>query len=994
MPDGSEFHIGNGYGNLYRLNTVEYANLCHFDRHESPTLNTWHLRLGHLHQNAVKMLFDKGMATKGSYTGREIEKCVGCVLGKQHRDSFPTKSGRRATKLLEIVHTDVFGPTQVASMGKSRYFVTFIDDFSRYVYVYTLQAKSQVFGVLKEYVAMVENQTGNKVKCLRSDNGGEYTSKAVESFLKAKGIVHETTIPNTSEQNGVAERMNRTLMENARSMLCHAQLPRKFWAEAVSTAAFLRNRSPTVAVPEKTPFERWFGYKPSLNYLRVFGCDAYAHIAKGKRRKLDPKATRCIMVGYCSGSKGYRLWDVEKQCIVNRRDVSFFENAFTRDKMSGKNVEETYGFANLPDLPGETEKEPENAVPGLDEVVNDEVPANQGENAEEEGDPGGENDVESEYGSVDSDSDDTVQEEPVNLPEDGQNQAGVAPPVGAIFRDPKIDVQNIVQGQRIRKQPDRFEASGKVAKSVVRSIEPKTIAEAWNGKDGDLWKKATDDEYEALQKNGTYKLVPLPKGRKVVGCKWVFAIKRKPDGSVGRYKARIVVQGFSQERGIDYNEVYAPVARGNTIRTVLALSNHLDWEVHHMDVKTAFLNGDIDSEVYVKQFPGYEDKDHPDYVCKLEKNLYGLKQGARCWNSKFDEYVQKIGYKKCSSEACVYVKTRKDAKSGAESRLILVLYVDDILLASGDLGMIEDEKVLLKKGFEMEDLGEAHFILGMSIKRDRKKRLLTIDQKQYLLDILDRFGMTDCNPIDTPLEPGKRYDRLKPGEAGADEKRFQAIIGCLTFAMTATRPDLSAAVGALSQFMAAPSQEHMGAAKRILRYVKRTLDYGLTFDGTGGSILTGYSDADWAGDLVERRSTSGYTFQFCGGTISWSSKRQSVVARSSTEAEYIAMSQAAAEAVWLRRFLRDLGFAQSSPTTIYADNLSAMALSRNPLFHNRTKHIDVQYHYIRECVLNTIIEPVHVSSEEMVADVLTKGLARPKFRYFCGKLCVGSVFLP
>jgi len=251
--------------------------------------------------------------------------------------------------------------------------------------------------------------------------------------------------------------------------------------------------------------------------------------------------------------------------------------------------------------------------------------------------------------------------------------------------------------------------------------------------------------------------------------------------------------------------------------------------------------------------------------------------------------------------------------------------------------------------------------------------------------------MTECVPVDTPMETGKRYDQLKPGEPAADKALYHAMIGSLTYAMTAIRPDLSAAVGMLSQFMSNPSHEHMLAAKRVLRYVKGTLDYGLRFESRRGSELVGYSDADWAGDLVTRRSTSGYVFQFGGGTISWSSKRQSVVAKSSTEAEYMAMSHAAGETVWLRRFIKHFECDVGKPTTLFADNLGAMALSKNPMYHSRTKHIDVQFHFIRECVENGQISLQHVSTGEIYADVLTKDLARPKFRYFRDKLGVVPV---
>ena len=1030
---GEKLAVGHGFGGLYRLNTTDFANMALMYAKSEPSLSLWHARLGHLHADAVKLLADQGWVEKMRVGSRQMDGCTGCVLGKQHRESFPKKTERRATELLGIVHSDVCGPLQEASIGGSRYFVTFIDDFSRFTWVYFLKSKSQVFDCFKEFVNMAETSTGGKVKILRSDNGGEYKSKSMSEFRKSRGIVHELTVPYTPEQNGVAERMNRTLVESARSMMSHAKLPVRFWAEAIGTAAYLRNRSPTVAVKGMTPFERWFGRKPSLSQLRIFGCDAYAHIAKEKRRKLDPKSKLCVFVGYGNYVKGYRLYDPALDDVIHARNVVFFEETFSYVRAAGsKKPVQRDPFGGVPGIPlwkpGGEDKPPGGPKPatGNPEINPDDDPGDLGEDgsssyfsgfgensfgleSDVESDrtgTGNQSDVESARNGDHSDAESDRNGDKSDAGSDGnvpgnlgnQVDPGAEPEqkpatAGKVFRDPKIDVGNIVEGTRQRKPREPFDAAANMAALTVSASlgEPRHIKDAWNGPDGPHWKEATDNEMKSLIDRGTWKLVPLPTDRKKVGCKWVFKIKRKADGTVDRHKARLVGQGFSQEHGKDYDEVFAPVARGNAIRTVLALANHLDWHIHQMDVKTAFLNGDLDHEIYMSQPPGYIDKKHPDYVCKLQRSLYGMKQSARCWNEKIDAYLRKTGYAANPHDPCVYVKKTKDGTGKTSKMVVLILYVDDILLASADRSLIDQEKASLAKGFEMEDRGEAHFVLGMAIKRDRKKRILTIDQKSYVTAVIDRFGMTDCTPVDTPMEAGKRFDQLKPGEKGADKQTYQAIIGSLTYAMTATRPDLSASVGMLSQFMSNPSQVHMDAAKRVLRYLKRTSDYGLRFESGRGSRLVGYSDADWAGDLVTRRSTSGYVVDFCGGTISWSSKRQSVVAKSSTEAEYMAMAQAASEIVFLRRFIGQFGCDVKEPTVLYADNLSAMALAKNPVFHSRTKHIDVQHHYIRECVDNGWINLVHVSTGEMMADVLTKPLARPKFREFCEKMGVGPV---
>ena len=470
----------------------------------------------------------------------------------------------------------------------------------------------------------------------------------------------------------------------------------------------------------------------------------------------------------------------------------------------------------------------------------------------------------------------------------------------------------------------------------------------------------------------------MPEGKNIVGNKWVFKVKRDENGDVQRYKARLVAQGYSQTEGVDYNEVFSPVVRNTTIRSLLALSNAKDWEVHQMDVRTALLQGNLEEEVYMRQPDGYVNEEYPDYVCKLKRSIYGLKQSARCWNTVIDTFLKSSGYKQMESDSCLFMKSVKDP-NGVSKFVILSIHVDDILLFSNDTSMLDEEKKLIGSKFKIDEMGEVKYILGMLIRRDRERGKMTISQPKYLEGILKRFGMDKKKPVSTPLEPGKHFQELPDDENPANINEYQKLISCLTYVTTATRPDLASAVGILSKYMSTPSNEHWKGVKRVLRYIKGTINYGLVFDGKSTRcFLIGYSDADWANDVDTRKSTSGYVFQINGSTVSWSSKRQSCVARSSTEAEYVALSHATQEVVWLRRLLNDIGETQDQPSIMNEVNQGAIELSKNPRFHNRTKHIDVAYHFIRQKV-NDRFNVKYCSTGQMLADVMTKSLPRQTF---------------
>ncbi|KAM1830529.1 hypothetical protein ACFX13_020749 [Malus domestica] len=494
------------------------------------------------------------------------------------------------------------------------------------------------------------------------------------------------------------------------------------------------------------------------------------------------------------------------------------------------------------------------------------------------------------------------------------------------------------------------------------------------------WRSSMQDEFNALQSTGTWTLVPPSSSYNVVGCKWVFRIKKHPDGTVERFKARLVAKGYHQQEGIDFQETFSPVAKPVTIRIILSLAVQFNWFLNQLDISNAFLHGDLKEDVYMQQPPGFSDPNLPHHVCKLRKSLYGLKQAPRAWFDKLFQALIRLGFQQSSSDASLFVLP-------SHTPVMVLVYVDDILVTGPDSSICNLFIQNLGAIFPVKDLGPLHYFLGLEIQRSSTG--LFLHQTKYLLDLLGKTNMAGAKPCCTPLGSNK-LDHSGPFLSNPTE--YRSIVGGLQY-LTWTRPDISFAVNQICQFMHAPRDQHMQAAKRILRYLKGTISEGLWFR-KGAPNLTAFSDADWAGCLFDRRSTSGYNIFLGSNLISWSAKKQATVARSSTEAEYRSLAHTATELTWICKIFRDLGFPLSQTPTLWCDNISAISLASNPVFHARTKHVEIDYHYIRELVLANLIKVHFVCSQDQLADIHTKSLSKSRFTALKSKLPLGSSTAP
>ncbi|CAL5325451.1 unnamed protein product [Camellia sinensis] len=515
------------------------------------------------------------------------------------------------------------------------------------------------------------------------------------------------------------------------------------------------------------------------------------------------------------------------------------------------------------------------------------------------------------------------------------------------------DVATLDSPQRL--SPIASSQSSPSSSSSSPSSTPRNIRSLSDAIKNEAWKKAIEDEIHVIEKNKTWELVEKPKEKEIIGVKLIFKTKFNPDGSIQKNKARLVAKGYSQQPGIDFQETFAPVARLDTIRAIIALVAQKGWFLHQLDVKSAFLNGKLEEEVYVDQPQGFVVKGKEDKVYKLKKALYGLKQAPRAWYSEIDAYFNEKGFQRSKSEPTLYIK-----RQGTTGILIVSLYVDDLVFTGSDEKLIEDFKREMMKKYEMSDLGLLHHFLGIEIHQNNGG--VFICQKKYAQTLLEKFQMKNCKSVATPLIVNEKLSK-EDGSKEAEASCYRSLVGSLLY-LTATRPDIMYATSLLSRFMHSPSQIHFGVAKRVLRYIQGTLDYGIFYEKFLDAKLIGFCDIDWAGCVDDMRSTSGYAFSLGSGVISWSSKKQQIVAQSSAEAEYISASLATTQAIWLRRFLDDFGEKQGEATPIMCDNKSAIAMAKNPVYHSRTKHIAIKHHFIKEAVEDDEIQIKYWKTED------------------------------
>lgn len=929
---------------------------------ESNQIALWHERYGHLNIPDLKKLQNKEMVRGlDGLTGSKHFECETCLLGKIHEDTYHD-SDYRADRNLALVHSDLCGPFKTASLGGAKYFMTFLDDHSRYAEIKLLRTKDAALEAFKGYKAMAEKSTGRKILKLRTDNGSEYVNEAFDKFLLEQGIKRDKSCPYTPQQNGRAERLNRTLVEMGRCLLIQGNLPESLWGEALNTAVYLRNRCPTAATGFQTPYELWVGQKPGVAHFKKFGCRA-VFLRKGPQRgsKWQPKGALGVMVGYDSSAKGFRIWEPGTTKVHITRDVKFLEQETYREERHTETKNKQPETTQLPLM----------------------FFGNRNNNATQNG-----NRIENENVELETPSDNernqgnVAHEETLRIVKKKKKSKKTVT-VTPIDHDHGYHlVKNVPEptrrSERIKNRKDaevEIAVQGKDEpgsnKGEIKA--PKTVKQALSSPKANEWRSAMNEELEMLRTHDAWDLVPRPENANVIGSRWVYAVKHQEDGSP-KYKARLVAQGFKQRPGVDYEDTYAPVIRKNSIRALMAIAVEMDLEVHHMDVKSAYLHSHLKEETYMEQPPSAEEADTKAFVCKLKKSIYGLAQAGKDWNEHASRVLLANGFTRSEHDPCVFYS----------ARIIIGLYVDDKLIIgkSYDLPSV---KSMLQKHLDIKDLGPAKRFLAIEVERDDDGTLM-LSQTSYIEKMLKEFGMEKCNGVTSPIQLGKPTEELKPDEKYTPEA-YRKGTGSLQYLASATRPDISFVSSYLSRFNDSNELEHWVKLKHVFRYLKATKEQKLIYRKTGKPVEI-FSDADWASDITDRRSWSGMIVLLAGGAISWHARKQHTVATSTQESECIAAGEATREILWLNGFINELKFFDliEKPTILYMDNVGAMLLGTNNMQTEKSKHIDVRHHFIRQHVEEGTLKLEYVKSKENLADIMTKGLPGPTFRDLRGRI--------
>jgi histone deacetylase 1/2 len=968
---GSSF-LANCTPTVNVVNSGNNANNSALTPMSHANYNLWHARLGHPHHDSLRLALQ--MCNINVPSKPQTDVCSACCLGKSHRLHAPLSHTVYNTPF-ELIVCDLWGPAPVKSSSGFTYFLTCVDAHSRFTWVYPLKLKSDTLAKFGEFKKMVELQFNAKIKTVQTDGGGEF--RPFTKFLTNFGIIHRLTCPHTHHQNGLVERKHRHLVETGLTLLSQANIPLKYWDHAFITAAYLINRMPTPTLQNNSPYFKLLNKQPDYKALKIFGCACFPFLRPYHNTKLAYRSQECIFLGYSSSYKGYKCLSSDGHIYVSK-DVLFNEQKFPypqlfKDKTStSPSHTNSDPISHVPlHLPNQvlnpapitivhstTSSDPTTSLLPSPQSINNTDPVTPMPMPLSDSD----NSYSDNSNIQTSNASQHIFSSPsfVSSLESNHEQVTVSKPSQS---------HSMVTRSKSRNQPTL----------LLTHAEPTTVKQALQSSE---WVTAMQEEYNALIKNNTWTLVKPPAHKAPIGCKWVFRIKENSDGTINRYKARLVAKGFHQKAGSDFTETFSPVIKPVTIRTVLTIAVSNKWPVQQIDVNNAFLNGVLEEEVYMQQPPGFENSDK-ELVCKLNKALYGLKQAPRAWFDRLKSALVSYGFTASKCDPSLFMM-----KTGTVHIMVLV-YVDDIIVTGSSMTHIQQLISTLNAEFALKQLGTLDYFLGIEVFHLNNGDIL-LSQAKYIRDLLAKVKMDSSNGMPTPMVSSLKLSKVGSNPV-EDPTLFRSVVGALQYA-TLTRPDISYSVNKVCQFLANPLEDHWKAVKRILRYLSGTLHHGLLLQAApiGQPLsLIGFCDADWASDPDDRRSTSGACVYIGPNLVSWWSKKQTLVARSSAEAEYRSLAALCAEILWLQSLLTELGCKFHTPK-ILCDNLSTVSLSHNPTLHHRTKHMELDIFFVREKVINKDLIVSHVPAQDQWADTLTKPLSASRFLTLRDKLKVFS----
>jgi transposase InsO family protein len=916
--------------------------------------------------------------------------CAACAQARLTKSSVPKRADPRLLGHNQRdgarIASDAAGPFAASRYKHYRYFVVFVHKRTRFSWVGFMRNRSDIFDLIKRQKLIWDAALKEELVFFISDNAKEYTSEALRDWFLVEKVQQRFSCPDSSAQNGMAERYIRTLRERAHAMMAHSGVPDNLWAEAVRHANDVLNHTPRESFGGLTPHQHLVGSR-GVDVFRQrcvpFGSLVLSLLPDKQRVKFADKTRNCIFLGISDEHKdGHRLLHMSTNQVVISRSFNVFIDVFPFSTTNGvlpRNAPPAAVLDSAQDLPPDgpaLDRDPAlgSGVGAVDPVVGSGVPAAQPAQPAPER------------------RSRRVTAKPFVF-DDSAYKAAKAFERDRAARDESRDSDSSLFAQALY---GNEQAVAQFAQRVVGGVpEPRSYRKASESQDWlPFWQPAVEEELRSHILNGTWYSEPvlrssLPAHARVIPTKWVFKVKTNNlNGQRVRYKARLVARG-DQQREDSYSETFAPTTRWTTVRAFAAFANQHDLDLRQLDVTSAFLIPELPSHerVFIEVPDGVEGVP-PGCVLECRKSLYGLKQAGRAWHSVLDAKLRSLGFVPSFADPCLYIRRR-----GGRTCMVLT-YVDDILLAgsTADVAKITAD---LSQSFAMTDGGEPKTFLGVHFARDRARRTLSLSQHAYARDVLKRFGMQQCVPSDSPASSKRLSKRESPqneDERAAMKKvPYREAVGALLYLSTATRPDLAQAVSQVARFCENPGKQHWEAVLRIFRYLAGTVTRSLTYRHVPSFSLFGYADADDAGCPDTRKSTSGFFFMYCSAPLSWKSKMQQFTTLSSCESEIVALSMAAREAVWLRGLFAEMYDTELLPTVIFEDNDGARRLANYSRFSERSKHIERKYFFVRERVQAQQVVIRRCDTSKMLADIFTKPLSRHVFRALVQKIQSGFV---
>ena len=1011
--EGYYIEIWNGRMNFYRdgKELVMIAELDGDDLYEIKLKNScnvlvkpnddqvveWHIRLSHVGLDSVRALKER---LKLRIPGNYKLECVVCLKGKMTRSAFD-RIHVRTDAPLKLIHTDLSGIIRIPNKQKYRYFLIFVDDYSRFAFLYLLKSKEQVFETFREFKNMIEEQMESKIKRLKSDGGSEYDNKKLHQLCASTGMVQNFSAPRCPPQNGGPERLNRTIEQMARCMLLEAVLCIEFWPYAVLYAVFIKNRIPHKAIGGQIPIELFYNTTVDFESIRKFGCRVIYLVDDREITKFDPTGEDGLFLGVPNGYRAFYVYSLTKKKVIIRRHVYFLqadENQL-KDRVlgsSGGHTSDELFECGEPesDWLGEATNQP--GFSFIATEFDQESPEDRTEIVEQ---PAGSSDIANQQSDSEPPRNDQMQQQAqnedhqvnsgaLNQPSAGeQDQSSIAqlldnrPASGTEIKISKAQKKKILerfgdlQLTFVRPVNTKGRQPGAGVYRVNAVIVPRNFKQVGKVPEQELWNQAMRRELESMDELGVWKEVDRPPNKKVLPMIWVYRVKYLPTGQIDKYKARLCVLGNLQDSKKNQS-FYSPVLNDVSLRLLLSFGVHHRMHIHHVDVCTAYLHADIEEEVYVDFPQGMIRK--KGKCLGLRKSLYGLRSSPLSWYNTATSILIGLGFSRTKSDQCVFI--RRDANG---ELALIGLYVDDLVLLCDGEKQMEQLKSDINEKFTISDKAPISQFLNLEISYDRQLGVLKISQTEYLRQTLEQFGMSDCSGKRTVCPSGAELFE-KIGTPLDDAGEYMTLVGILIYVSTRSRPDLKFIVSRLCQFMSCATDYHLELAKHVLRYVKQTVDYAIYYTAEGSAEVQVDCDADYANDKMDSRSVTGVCVQAYGNLIEWTSCKQQAVAKSTCQAELQAISEGVDSLLFTRNFLNELTNIALVQFRLFCDNQSALQTLRTGGNFGNNKRYRVLIHGIMETLEQPWVEAIHKSTDRMEADFLTKSLTADQLSKLLG----------